>query len=112
MFCSWCTRPAHTPVEEVSFKESKVRTAADASLTADEALEMLKAGNERFVKDQGGTSGNSRDERSRRRNSLSTQGQNPAAIVLGCADSRCPIEVIFDAYPATSSFCGTPATPA
>jgi len=33
------------------------------------------------------------------RKALATDGQNPLAIVIGCADSRCPVETLFDAQP-------------
>lgn len=61
-------------------------------LTANEALERLKAGNARFV------AGNSL------RGNLSTAArrlevanrQAPFAVILGCSDSRAPAEIIFD----------------
>ena len=61
-------------------------------LSAQAALERLRAGNQRFV------TGNQQlpaatDET--RRNEL-TEGQAPFAIVLGCADSRVPVEIVFD----------------
>ena len=33
------------------------------------------------------------------RTALAEHGQNPMAVVLGCADSRCPVEAIVDAQP-------------
>ena len=64
-----------------------------AASTPHEALELLKAGNERFATDQS-TCG----PLTSRRLQL-TQGQSPFAIVLGCSDSRVPIETIFDQVP-------------
>jgi len=60
-------------------------------MTPDAALARLAAGNRRFV------SGRLRHPRrdSRRRAALS-EGQAPFAVVLGCADSRVPPEVVFD----------------
>jgi carbonic anhydrase len=59
--------------------------------TAEEALKELKAGNERFVK------GNSmHHNQSMKRVKEVVAGQKPEAIILGCADSRVPPEVIFD----------------
>jgi carbonic anhydrase len=57
----------------------------------DQALERLLRGNRRFVR------GRARhgDQDSVRRAEVA-QGQRPFAIVLGCADSRVPPEVIFD----------------
>ncbi len=61
-------------------------------LPAAEALERLREGNRRFVAD------------ARRRSTLPTRtrrselagGQEPFAVVLGCADSRVPAEIVFD----------------
>jgi carbonic anhydrase len=60
-------------------------------MTPDAALARLAAGNRRFV------SGRLRHPRrdGRRRAALS-EGQAPFAVVLGCADSRVPPEVIYD----------------
>lgn len=53
-----------------------------------EALERLRAGNARFVAGTPHPSPRSR---------LQALGpQHPFAAVLGCADSRCPVEAIFD----------------
>ncbi|MEE9349941.1 MAG: carbonic anhydrase [Flavobacteriaceae bacterium] len=56
-----------------------------------ESLKRLKEGNERFVKDL--LDGKLQD--SSRRNSL-VGGQEPYAIILGCADSRVVPELAFD----------------
>jgi carbonic anhydrase len=60
-------------------------------ISAAKALELLKAGNRRFVADR------ERDARvgATRRSEL-TQRQEPFAIVLGCSDSRVPAEIVFD----------------
>lgn len=60
------------------------------SMAAQDALERLQAGNRRFVAEI--------------RNNLTTQtrrmelaaGQEPFAAILGCSDSRVPVEIIFD----------------
>ena len=61
-------------------------------ISAAEALEQLRAGNSRFVSDSQlvGTFANPA-----RRNEL-TAGQEPFAVILGCSDSRVPVEIIFD----------------
>ena len=61
-------------------------------MTAQEALERLREGNERFV------SGDRRldDLLSERPPNELVGGQAPFAVVLGCSDSRVPVEVIFD----------------
>lgn len=61
-------------------------------ITAIEALERLKEGNDRFV------SGIRHLEQlsNQQRRSEFVAGQKPFAIVLGCSDSRVPVEIIFD----------------
>jgi carbonic anhydrase len=58
------------------------------------ALKRLEEGNERFV--QGLKSIQSLATESKREQ-LAKEGQRPYAIILGCADSRAPAELIFDA---------------
>ncbi len=54
------------------------------------ALERLRTGNERFV-----ANASTLDITGARRRELS-KGEDPYAIILGCADSRVPTEVVFD----------------
>ena len=61
-------------------------------LSAIDALEILRQGNRRFV--SGSASVETRSRRSPR-NDVVTR-QQPFAVVLGCADSRVPVEIIFD----------------
>ncbi|MEW6238658.1 MAG: carbonic anhydrase [Candidatus Omnitrophota bacterium] len=61
-------------------------------LSADHALMLLQAGNERYVKGER-TYPNQDD--ARRHNTA--KGQHPYATIIGCSDSRAPIEHIFDA---------------
>jgi carbonic anhydrase len=60
---------------------------------ADIALDMLREGNERFASGR----------RKPRYNPSELRGvvleQQPWAVVVGCADSRVPVEVVFDAGP-------------
>ena len=58
----------------------------------DEALQWLLEGNVCFAEDRA----LHRHEGLRRRAQL-VEGQHPAAVVLGCADSRVPPELVFDA---------------
>jgi carbonic anhydrase len=61
-------------------------------IPAREALDRLRAGNDRFVSEV-----RSRDTlTSRSRRNELTAGQEPFAIVLGCSDSRVPAEIVFD----------------
>ncbi|MES2207243.1 MAG: carbonic anhydrase [Pseudomonadota bacterium] len=61
-------------------------------IAAQEALERLREGNLRFVSDN------------RSYDTLTTQtqrsklaeGQEPFAVILGCSDSRVPVEIVFD----------------
>jgi carbonic anhydrase len=61
------------------------------SVSADDALTRLKAGNERFA--------NSKESSGKpvaARRAETAQDQHPFAIVVGCADSRTAPEIIFD----------------
>lgn len=61
-------------------------------MTALAALERLREGNARFVSERGG-----RDSLigQARRDELAG-GQAPFAVILGCSDSRVPVEIVFD----------------
>ena len=61
------------------------------SLTPDQAIARLAAGNRRFVQ---GKLRHPRREGPRR--ARVAEGQAPFAVVLGCADSRVPPEIIYD----------------
>lgn len=68
------------------------QTRAELMITAQQALDRLKAGNERFasnVRDMSALA-----SKSRRQDLIG--GQEPFAIVLGCSDSRVPAELVFD----------------
>jgi len=66
--------------------------AAAPGLSADEALKLLTDGNHRFME---GKAIHPRQDAARRALTFG-QGQHPFAAVLSCADSRVPVEVIFD----------------
>ena len=72
-----------------------VRTAADAPVSAEEALNMLKAGNERFAVGSPWT----KQAGVKMREALVTHGQAPHTAIMGCADSRVPVDTVFDAMP-------------
>ena len=61
-------------------------------IAAAEALQRLRAGNARFV--AGEAAGQAMHHRQRREQF--TGGQVPFAIIVGCSDSRVPVEVVFD----------------
>jgi len=59
---------------------------------ATEALDRLRTGNERFA------SGRSKLDAmtSYHKRGASVDGQQPFAVILGCSDSRVPVEMVFD----------------
>ena len=62
-------------------------------ISAKEALERLKQGNQRYI------SGSFRTGKlftSEKRSLSAKKGQTPFAVILACSDSRVPVEVIFD----------------
>ena len=62
-------------------------------IKADEAIERLKAGNQRYA-----TSCEYHgDIRRTRREDLAENGQHPFAVIISCSDSRVMPEIIFDA---------------
>lgn len=63
-----------------------------AGLTPDRALSMLSQGNDRFV--TGSVQRPHQDFLTRQE--TAAKGQNPFAGVLSCADSRGPVEILFD----------------
>lgn len=63
-----------------------------AFLPADEAMQRLKDGNARHVAGQTIHDGHGEA----RREELAKSGQRPIATILGCSDSRAPLEIIFD----------------
>lgn len=65
--------------------------AADPVIPPDEALNRLKAGNERFA-----ISKDSASKPVAARRAETAGGQNPFAIIVACADSRTGPETVFD----------------
>ena len=72
-----------------------MRTTADASIPPQEALKLLKEGNTRFL--NGAPTAAQTDKIMRKE--LVDMGQAPHTAIIGCADSRAPLETIFDAMP-------------
>jgi len=60
-------------------------------MNPDAVLKSLMEGNERFV--QGALQHPNRCNESKEKTS---SGQSPKAIILGCSDSRVPVEIVFD----------------
>jgi carbonic anhydrase len=63
-----------------------------AGISPDEALKLLKEGNERFVAGKP----QHPNQTGERRAMTAGQGQKPFATLLSCSDSRVPVEIIFD----------------
>jgi len=66
--------------------------AFEGTLTPDEAIAALREGNERWI----GEAFQAPNSSESRRRSLAAQGQTPFATILTCADSRVPVERVFD----------------
>jgi len=64
---------------------------ATPSVSPDEALPRLKAGNRRFA-----SAAVSGGKPTAARRAETAKGQNPFAIIVGCADSRTAPEIVFD----------------
>ncbi|MBP6455301.1 MAG: bifunctional SulP family inorganic anion transporter/carbonic anhydrase [Chitinophagaceae bacterium] len=62
-----------------------------SKLNADRILAILKEGNQRFV------SGNSIEKYYQHQVNITSDGQNPMAVIIGCIDSRTSPEILFDA---------------
>ena len=71
-----------------------VRIASDPPVPADEALASMRAGNRRYAAGKAQSAKAGFDEQLLIQ--LSEGGQNPVSVVIGCADSRAPIEILFD----------------
>ncbi|HXB82478.1 MAG TPA: carbonic anhydrase [Candidatus Acidoferrum sp.] len=87
-----CTGEALSMAQAAAAEPSTPRLEMGARNPAD-ALEKLKAGNVRYV------AGQPRSGPQSARLVELASGQNPFAIILGCSDSRVPIETVFDQIP-------------
>ena len=61
-------------------------------ISAHEALERLRQGNQRFAAD----ARSPQELANTRRRAELAGGQEPFAAILGCSDSRVPVEIVFD----------------
>jgi len=69
------------------------------TISAKEALEQLKQGNQRLLKGEAEGLGQFSAQRRQELTEKARAGQAPYAIILSCADSRVPVEIMFDAGP-------------
>ena len=92
MRATWTRRQFAAGVAAVSIAAECGRLWAQTELTGDEALRELLAGNERFI--AGKITSFPEDLRILREKTVAKQ--EPFAAVLSCADSRVPVEIIFD----------------
>jgi carbonic anhydrase len=77
----------HPDLESEEYWEQRDAMPRDG----DEALDLLLEGNARFAEDRP-----LQIHEGVRRRAMLTEGQYPAAVILGCADSRVPPELLFD----------------
>lgn len=78
-------------VAEASVTTTVTQTkASQAQMSPEQALDLLKAGNARFI------SGNMLNRDLHAQVAQTAKGQYPYAVVLGCIDSRVPPELVFD----------------
>ncbi len=82
---------AHFPAFSVTASGEEGEPCADEGISAEEALEKLKAANEEYMESRT----NPGDISPERRKYTSENGQKPYAIVLACSDSREIPEAIF-----------------
>ena len=80
---------ASNPVQ--ANEENVLRAYTKLDLTPDKALEALMEGNKRFVDNK-----RKNPNQDFVRVTELTEGQNPFACILSCADSRVSVEIIFD----------------
>ena len=76
----------------LSFNNGAIFASHDIeNLSAKEAIQKLKDGNKRFIKNQA----QHPDESIERKKEM-LKGQHPFVVILSCSDSRVPPELIFD----------------
>lgn len=89
--CSAPPAPGHATPEAHAGGAHAAPAAHATGPTADEALALLRAGNERFVRQTMQHPG----QTMLRLHELE-DAQHPFAVIVGCSDSRVPPEIVFD----------------
>jgi carbonic anhydrase len=90
--CALTVLAAAADAQHGDARHAAPQHSAPAALAPEKALARLMAGNKRHVQHREVHP----DMQVKRRHILATEGQHPFAIVLGCADSRVPPELLFD----------------
>lgn len=85
----WC---AGIVILVLGLCSSALASSAGPGMAADDALKLLKDGNARYAAGQSTHPHQGAD----RRAETVKGGQHPIATIIGCSDSRAPLEVIFD----------------
>lgn len=88
-----CSPAGPCPVPPAAAPRKQVTMTKDwqQALTPEEIVDLAKAGNQRFLKDE-------RQDRDYLYDlAVTAAGQHPAAVILSCIDSRAPAEIILDA---------------
>jgi len=88
--------PSLTKLLKTPPADDRVRTASSPSVPPEEAYAQLVSGNRRYAKKQGAMTARADAAVLMQ---LGKDGQQPLAAVLGCADSRAPVELNFDKQP-------------
>ena len=80
---------------EIQIETTRQNVCSYCEALAEDALKMLKLGNERFAVG----APLAKHATATMREALVSHGQAPHAAILGCADSRVPVDTVFDAMP-------------
>jgi carbonic anhydrase len=86
-----CTRPVPARAGEAEPQGAVAHHPASPSLTPQQALDRLMEGNRRFVEGKA-----QHPHQTKQWRAGLTTGQHPIAAILGCSDSRVPVEELFD----------------
>jgi carbonic anhydrase len=89
--CAISPQLSFSPMQLAASMSGSLTKEQRDSMTPSQVIDELKKGNERFRMGKMAP----RDYLAEKRSSAA--GQYPAAIILGCVDSRVPAEIIFDA---------------
>lgn len=85
-----CCLPVAAALTEFPFTALAASPAARTTLSADQALQLLRSGNVAFMKDKP-----VEGEQHRQRRLEIAKGQTPFCVLISCSDSRVPPELLF-----------------